>query len=102
MPSKSVATASDVSASPASGYSAGPIVAVPYMQLKTDGQQVIYQAACTFTQTSSPFATDVVTLNASTTVLQKNESNVLRDGDSITSALGNQLSVSASHPLKSG
>lgn len=80
-----------------------------YSKLTIGGSPVIYQASCTFsfsgTTSSTPpvtvTGTDMVTLSPSTTKLQKNENNVLRDGDSITSIYGNEISISASHKLRS-
>jgi hypothetical protein len=127
MAAKSVATKSDVKTqlsnvplSPAdsplgsAGWSAGQIEVSSYSQLKIDGAEAIYEARCTFsfsgsnTKVKPPQAVtgpdDKVVLNAAAlgrTHLQGLENQVLRDGDSITSADGNTLKIVSSERLRS-
>lgn len=122
MPSQPVALTSDVQLTPGStippGFSAGTWAIDPtvmpnpsvskYTKLTVSSQGVIYQAVGSFKFTGTlsgggaGTTTEVVTLTASTTKLQKNESNVLRNGDSATGSVGgNMVAIMSTQKLKS-
>ena len=123
MAGKSVATQADVMLIPGStippGFASGSWAPDPsvvpnpsvqqYTKLTTGNQPVIYEAKGSFLFTGTlsggggGTTTEVVDLTASTTVLQKNETNVLRDGDSKTGPVGgNQVKIVSTRVLKSG
>jgi hypothetical protein len=89
-----VAVSSMISAVPTAPWVAGPITPTLGTKISVNGSKVVLSASCTFTSPNPPF-TDLVTLNAGSTVLTDNGSNVLKLGDSITSTQGNKLSVVA-------
>ena len=111
---KSVATEGDVTAtagttmySPATSgsWTAGSVTYTSYAKLNSGGAKVIHKAECTFSFSGSTGNTAVtgqetVSLEAGSTLLQKEASKVLVDGDSKTDKYGNKLQVSSSEKLK--
>ena len=90
-------------------WKAGEISYSTYDKLKVSGVKVTYQAECKFsfkgTDNSSGTTVNVegeetITLNANTTLLQKNGLNVLVNGDTKPGLHGNSLSVETTNKLK--
>ncbi len=90
-------------------WSAGSITHQFYPKLTIGGKPVIYEASCTFTYSGGkdsssgadvPPTSEDVTLTATTKKTQKDESFVLVDGDSKSSANGNNLTVHTSKKLR--
>lgn len=122
MSGKSVATEGDVvptvgtdptkvkdkaSARPAASgtWTARPVSYKSYSQLKINGKKAIHEASCTFDFAGSDSAgnpvanSETVTLSPKSTLLQGASSNVLVNGDSITSTYGNKLEAKTENPL---
>lgn len=112
---KSVAVVGEVVATPGSIpftraesgiWTAGVIRYRNYDQLKVNHAKVIYEAECNFSFSgqSSSGATvtgqETVALAASTTILQKNVSNVLVNDDTQTCDFSNKLKVQRTNFLK--
>lgn len=91
MLSKVVAINGDCETNVGIGWTAGPITYTDAAKISIGGTKVILQATCTFTKPANP--PDIVTLTPGATKLKDNGSNILRDGDSITSGQGNTLKV---------
>ena len=116
MPPKSVAAGADVSATagtvPYTGaqsgnWTAGKISPTPHPHLVVDGSPAISAATCTFSFTGSTSGgspvsgTDIVTLNATATMLQCDQVSVLVDGDQVVSTqYKNTLKVSSTRTLQ--
>lgn len=115
MTAKSVAVEDEVIATPGTApftgaesgtWTAGPVSYRSYGSLTVGGINVIYEASCTFnfsgasSSGAAVIGSETVTLTAGSTLLQKNESGVLVNGDSATGTYGNELKVQSSGPLK--
>lgn len=92
-------------------WTAGGVSETSYSVLTSGDTEVIHKAECTFSFVgdSAPpqtvgdvIASETVTLEAAGTTLQGSSTFVLVDGDTITDAYGNTVSVSASAPLRAG
>jgi hypothetical protein len=105
------ATVGTVLLSPATTgtWTAGPITYQSYDKLKIGGAKVIHKAECTFSFSGSnttpptPVAvtgTEKVKLEPTFTLLQKNRSKVLLNGNSEQSSHGNTLTVVSENVLK--
>ena len=114
MAGNSVAVTGEVVATPgttpftganAGSWAAGPISVQTYSKVTIGGQPVMHRASCTFsftgtTSNGAPVSgSEVVTLTAGTTVLQKGQSGVLVQGNSATGTFGNKLAVQTASKL---
>jgi hypothetical protein len=92
-------------ANPGGSWTAGSISMQTYGKLTIGDQPVMHGASCTFsfsgtTGTGAPISgSEVVTLTAGTTVLQKGQSGVLVQGNSATGTFGNTLAVQTARKL---
>jgi hypothetical protein len=105
----SLSTAPSTKPDWAGGWAAGTVTETSYSKLTVSGVEVIHEAECTFSfegvnsaVSPTPPPVDMestITLTASTTILQKGNSNVLVNGDSASDSHGNQLIINASGHL---
>ena len=88
-------------------WSAGDVSVQFYNQLTIGGATVIHQAKCTFefdgenAGGTKVKGSEIVTLNAGATVLQKGQSRVLVHGDVAIGTFGNKLEVQTTNVLRS-
>jgi len=117
MPGNSVAVTGEVVTTPGTtpftgadparpwSWRAGPISLQTYSKLTVGGQPVIHEARCTFSFTGTASngtpvpGSEVVTLTARATALQKGQSGVLVQGNSATGPFGNKLAVQTARKL---
>ena len=97
---KQVAVEGDVKAeaNDSAGFVATPVIEVKGTALFVNNKAVVRSATCTFVEGGTG-TTDVVNLQPGSTLLNDGGQNLLLDGDSITSPLGNKLEVDVSQQV---